>query len=167
MLELPPTIEVESEATDHLYQLIQTITMGAMAKSDGTQINAIQLGVTAVTAALTGMAAIVGQREGVDSHSSKEDQWSTVNDASMLVAALIVVRATSGHNKSFHMEMNPIVYLAAIKAAETILGKNIDSLLNPGLVGAARRWENEYGYAGSWNASTYDNVVGERPSRVN
>lgn len=157
-------IELNGEDTDNkLYQAVNAITLAVMAqtsKATKNQVETLSVGVSAVAGAIEGVAAIIGQREGIDQDSSSEDQASTVNLVSTLVAALLVAKATHKKQGSMTMELNPIIYLAALKAAETILGRNIDKELNPGLVGAARDWEKTRGVFGGWEQQTHDIQVG-------
>lgn len=161
-------VELGSASTaDQVHQMVRMITLQAMAKDTGSQVDALAIGVGAVAAAIEGVAAIVGQRAGIDHTSSEAEQKSTVNDVSCLVAALLVSRAThhdhegdgTGEVGFLKMEMNPITYLAAIRAAEQILGRNIDSMINPRMLEAARKWEGDHGYLG-WELSTAEKVGG-------
>jgi len=155
------TIDGGEDTGGKIYNAIQAITLAAMASNmKGNPVEALQVGVSAVAGAIAGIAAIIGQREGIDSDSSEEEQASTVNTVSTLVAALLVAKATQNETKVLKMELNPIVYLAAINAAQNILGRDIDKQLNPGLVGAARRWEKENGVFGGWEQQTHDIQIG-------
>ena len=158
-----------SETGNKIYAAVSTITMAAMAQNyKGNQVEALGIGVSAVAGAIQGIAAILGQREGIDSESSEEEQRSTVNGVSTLVAALLVAKATKlNHEKDvdvLDMELNPIVYLAAINAARDILGRDVDQMLNPGLVKAARHWERDHGTFGGWEDQTHEVQVGRKGS---
>ncbi len=161
-------IEMDGKDTGNkIYVAVNAITLAAMAQTSQAtqnQVEALGVGVSAVAGAIEGLAAIVGQREGIDNDSSPEEQASTVNMVSTLVAALIVAKATRSSiedgNRSLNMELNPIIYLAALTAAETILGRNIDKELNPGLVGAARDWQKNRGVFGGWEQQTHEIQIG-------
>lgn len=152
------------DTSENLHNLVREVTLKAMAGRSDNQVEALGIGLSAVTAALDGVAAIVGQREGITHESTPEEQMSTINDISTLVAALIVVKASKSgfeDGKAFQkMELNPIIYLAAIKAAEQILGREVDEMLNPGLCRAARDWERDHGYFGRWEEQTSENRRG-------
>ena len=157
------TIDGGEDTGSKMYNTIQAITLAAMASGfKGNQVEALQIGVSAVAGAIAGIAAIIGQREGIDNESSEEDQASTVNAVSTLVAALLVAKSTQNETKALKMELNPIVYLAAINAARDILGRDIDKQLNPGLVQAARHWEREHSAFGGWEDQNYETQVGRR-----
>lgn len=156
-----------ADTGNKLYQVINRITMAAMARDfKGNQVEALGIGVSAVSGAIEGLAAIIGQREGIDNSSSQEEQQSTVNQISTLVAALLVAKATKvvveSEEPHLRMELNPIVYLAAINAAQGILGRDIDKELNPGLVNAARSWEREHSCFGGWEDQTAETQIGRR-----
>lgn len=163
---------IEFDGTDtgtKIYAAVSSIVLAAMAqKSNRNQVDALSVGIAAVAGAIQGVAAIIGQREGIDSDSSEEDQRSTVNQISTLVASLLVAKATQTEHKDsadvLNMQLNPIVYLAAINAARNILGREIDNQLNPGLVSAARKWELEHGTFGGWEDQTHEVQVGRRGS---
>lgn len=159
------------DGKDHankIYQAVNMITLAAMAgisEETQNQVESLAVGVSAVAGALEGVAAIIGQRAGIDNESSPEEQRSTVNVVSTLVAALLVAKAhrreeIDGEKGELFTELNPIIYLAAIKAAETILGRNIDEELNPRMVGAARDWERKRGVFGGWEQQTHEIQVG-------
>jgi hypothetical protein len=153
-----------SDNGNKLYQAISAITLAAMAGQQGGQVEALSVGVSAVAGAIQGLAAIVGQREGIDADSPEMEQRSTVNMVSVLVAALLVAKATrTEHEESvdcLNIQLNPIIYLAAINAARDILGRDIDTQLNPRMVEAARRWEKEQGVFGGWEQQTHEIQVG-------
>jgi hypothetical protein len=158
-----------SDTGNKIYGVVNTIVLAAMAQNfNGNQVEAIGIGVSAVAGAIEGIAAIIGQREGIDDTSTPEEQASTVNEISTLVAALLVAKSTKvtrdENISGLHMELNPIVYLAAINAARSILGRDIDKQLNPGLVTAARRWEREHGSFGGWEDQTHEVQVGRKGS---
>lgn len=155
-------VVIDGENTGQkLFTAINAITLAAMTSNlNGNQVEALSVGVNAVAGAIQGVAAIIGQREGIDSDSSPEEQASTVNLVSTLVSALLVAKAIRNEPEALNVEMNPIVYLAAINAARDILGRDIDKQLNPGLVTAARRWEKENGTFGGWEQQTHAIQVG-------
>lgn len=163
-------IEFDGKDTSNkIYGAVNAIVLAAMAQNfEGNQVEAIGIGVSAVAGAIEGVAAIIGQREGIDHESSPEEQASTVNQISTLVAALLVAKATKvqrdANGCGLHMELNPIVYLAAINAARDILGRDIDKQLNPGLVQAARHWERDHGSFGGWEDQTHEEQVTRRGS---
>lgn len=145
------------EAGAKTYIFVRDLTCATMTQATeatGSQVEALAIGISAVAGALHGVAAICGQREGIDSNSSPEDQESTVNDTSVLVAALLAAKATHESREYLALQLNPIVYLAVVKAAEILLGQNVDAELNPNLIDAARRWEKENGYFGGWKDQT-------------
>ena len=157
----------DKDTSNKIYGAVNAIVLAAMAQNfEGNQVEAIGIGVSAVAGAIEGVAAIIGQREGIDHESSPEEQASTVNQISTLVAALLVAKATKmqrySDGSALRVELNPIVYLAAINAARDILGRDIDKQLNPGLVQAARHWEREHSAFGGWEDQNYETQVGRR-----
>lgn len=155
MKKIPENVTVKQpESNGKIFELVRGLTLAAMTADSPNQVDSLGVGVAAVAGALHGVAAICGQREGIDHESPPDEQRSTINDTSALVAALLVAKATHDTKDFLALQLNPLIYLAVLKAAETLLGHNIDDQLNPNLVSAARRWESENGYFGSWKDQT-------------
>lgn len=148
--DFPKRDFANSSVISAVYNSVAQFTLRVMAndKNAESEVDAIAVGIAAISGAIVAAAAIIGKRPGIDSNSPS-DVESTLNPASALMTALLAVRAgklsRENDQQFFNLVMNPGIYLSALQAAETILGHSADDMLNPGLVGAARRWEREVG----------------------
>lgn len=158
------------DASGELFQQVDTLTKRAMIDNNSTNPSSnIYLALNSAVVGLRLAAILLGNhgdynRERDDDATFDAAVDRAVNPVSLLVAALTLARSAKPIPDGVKMDFSPAQIVAAMAAAEKILGVPIEPHLDPNMVKAVRRQAET---PAPWDVVTQPQEDAERPRFLN